>query len=303
MLPRRAGTRAGSKPSAPNSRPGSEPPGARASASPFRLGGPEKGRTARGEGEGRRRLAEQRAGRVDERRVDGDATAPQPRPAGPTGDPPAEQEDDDDRGHPEQQLDDARRPFARAARRVEGGGVEQRRTRGPVAGVAESRAAVGAFRVEGLREVVVGVGVVAGGGAAARRRGRRAGRSRSRGSPPAGSASCVRRWRVALSAGPSSRQAIPAHGQRRPGKRREQGEDDQLAPGRGDQHRRRPPSCRGGRGRRRRPRTRRQPEQDHEPGEGEHDDGELQRPPGLVAASLPGRRRSRLRRTSRRASP
>jgi hypothetical protein len=125
------------------------------------VGCPEEAEDCRREGEDRRRLAEQRAGRVDERRVDGDAERAE-QPGRPAVDPPAEQVDDDDRRQAEQQLDDPRRPFAGAAGRVEGGGVEQRCARRPVAGVAELGPAVAAFLVQGLGERVVGVRVVAG---------------------------------------------------------------------------------------------------------------------------------------------
>ena len=101
---------------------------------PLLLARPEEGEDGGRQGEDRRRLAEEGAGRVDEGRVDGDAEGGD-QPGRAAGDPPPEQEDDDDRRQPEQQLDDPRRPFARAAGRVEGAGVEQRRARRPVAGV------------------------------------------------------------------------------------------------------------------------------------------------------------------------
>ncbi len=89
---------------------------------------PEEGEHRRRQGEDRRRLAVEGAGRVDEGWVDGDREGGEQ--AGRAAvDPLAEQVDDDDRGHPEQQLDDPRRPFAGAPGRVEAGRVEQRRPR------------------------------------------------------------------------------------------------------------------------------------------------------------------------------
>ena len=98
---------------------------------------------------------------MDERRVDRDPEGgEQPRRA--AAEPPAEKEDDEDRGDAEQRLDDPRRPFPRPAGRVEGGGVEQRRARRPVAGVLEFRPAVAPFVIERLGERVVGARVVGG---------------------------------------------------------------------------------------------------------------------------------------------
>ena len=74
----------------------------------------------------------------------------------------SQEEDDDDCRHPEQRLDDPRRPFPGPSGRIERGGVEQGRTRGPVAGVMEGRPTEAPFLIQRLGERVVGVRVGAG---------------------------------------------------------------------------------------------------------------------------------------------
>ena len=85
-----------------------------------------------------------RNGRVDRDREGGEEADPAAELA--TAEPPAQGEDDEDRRHPQQRLDDPRRPFPRAAGRVEGGGVEERGPRRPVARVVEFRPAEAPFR-------------------------------------------------------------------------------------------------------------------------------------------------------------
>ncbi len=163
----------------------------RAPIRPYRIRCPEEGEDRGGQGEDRGRLAVEGAGRVDERGVDGyrESSEESGRPA---VDPPAEQVDDDDRGQAEQQLDDPRGPFARPTGRVEVGGVEQRRPRRPVAGVFEGRARRSFLPYRGPWRARSRRGRRRPEWAAARPLGKRAGRSRSRGSPRAGSGSCGR---------------------------------------------------------------------------------------------------------------
>ena len=219
----------------PNSRPGQQP-----GAQSLPLCRPEERQDRGGQGEDRQRLAVEGAGGVDEGRVDGDREGGD-QARRPAGDPPPEQEDDDDRRHAEQQLDDPRRPFAGAAGRVEGGGVEQRRPRRPVAGVFEFGAAVAAFGIEGLGERVVGVGVVAGrpqrldhavGAQAEAERQDREQQDQRR--PPV---SLRQRPEPALQRAHRRARLSRALSHRHAGQRGEQRQDDQLAAGGGDQQR------------------------------------------------------------------